>query len=213
MKVLIIGASGKAGNAIVKKALSKDLELVAYVRSPEKLNHIKGNIKVIKGDIKDIIALSKAMYGIDTVISCVGAMDNSPGQVELFRSGMENIVLAMKNKGIKRLISINGALTKLSTDKVGLYLKMMRWIIPKLVPEMVNSNKAQYDVISHSDLDWTVIRAGKFVDRQTTGKIKISTSKQSGFNISVSKTGLANFVISQIVDIKYIKKSPMLFSI
>ena len=212
MKVLIIGASGTAGNTIVKKALSKNLELVAYVRSPEKLNHIKGNIKVIKGDIKDIIALSKVMYGIDTVISCVGAMDNSPGQVELFRSGMENIVLAMKNKGIKRLISINGALTKLSTDKVGLYLKMMRWVIPKLVPEMINSNKAQYEVITQSELDWTVIRAGKFSDKSGTGKISVNLTTQKGFSIGITKKDLADFVIKQISETEYIRKSPMVFS-
>ena len=67
--------------------------------------------------------------------------------------------------------------------------------------------------IADSDLDWTVIRAGKFVDKTVTGKIRISTSKQSGFNINVSKTDLANFAISQITDTKYIKKSPLLFSI
>ena len=212
MKILIIGATGEAGRVITETAIMKGFDVSVFVRSPEKIDDMK-KVNIIKGDILNFKSLTTSMKGIDVVISCVGAMDNTPGQVELFTSGMENIVLAMKNEGIKRLISINGALTKLKSDSVGIYLSFMRFLIPKLVPEMVNSNKAQYDVISHSDLDWTVIRAGKFVDKQTTGKTKISTSKQSGFNISVSKTGLAKFVISQIADIKYIKKSPMLFSI
>ena len=211
MKILIIGASGEAGRIITKTAIDKRFDVSVLVRDTKKMNNIK-NIHVLKGDILNSESLINSMKDIEAVISCVGAMDNTPGQVELFRLGMENIVSAMENNKIKRLISINGALTKLKSDSVGMYLNFMRLLIPKLVPEMVNSNKAQYEVIAQSNLDWTVIRAGKFVNNSPKNKIKISTSKQRGFNMNVSKTDLAKFVISQLTESSYIKQSPMIFS-
>ncbi len=212
MKVLIIGATGTAGMAITKKALSNSYELVALVRNPDKLKGLVGNIEIIKGDILDVGSLSKAIQGVEIVVSCVGAMDNSPGQIELFKKGMGNIIEIMNDNSIKRLISINGALTKVDRDNVGFYLQFMRWLIPKLVPQMVKSNKAQYDVIAHSQTDWTVIRAGKFIDKKGTGKVKVDLSNQKGFNIAITKDDLANFVIGQFSKSRYIKKSPLIFS-
>lgn len=212
MKALIIGASGEGGKSITRKAISKKLDVIAYVRTPAKLEELQNQVLVIKGDLADVNNLRTAMQGVDVVISCVGAMDNSPAHVETFKSGMENIISAMKSHGIKRLISINGALTKLKGDKVGPYLKCMRWIIPKLIPQMILSNMAQYNVIAGSELDWTVIRAGKFKSKSSTGKLWIHPFEQKGFNWSVSKEDLGDFVISQTESKTYLRKAPFVFS-
>lgn len=38
MKLFLIGATGRTGSEIVKQALTRNDELVAYVRNPSKLN-------------------------------------------------------------------------------------------------------------------------------------------------------------------------------
>ena len=65
MKIAVFGATGGLGQQILKKALDKDHEIVAYVRSPEKIAYEHDNLEVIEGDVFDKEKITEILKGVD----------------------------------------------------------------------------------------------------------------------------------------------------
>ena len=54
MKIVLIGATGFVGNAVMKEALYRGNEVTVIVRDPGKLSPQK-NLKIVQGDVFDTI--------------------------------------------------------------------------------------------------------------------------------------------------------------
>ena len=65
MKIAVFGATGGLGQQFLDKALTKGHEIVAYVRSPEKIQYKHQNLKVIEGDIFDKQKIIESLEGVD----------------------------------------------------------------------------------------------------------------------------------------------------
>ncbi len=50
-KIVLIGASGFVGSALLNEALNRDFEVTAVVRHPEKIKIENENLKVVKADV------------------------------------------------------------------------------------------------------------------------------------------------------------------
>src|SRR5207244_13658355 len=72
MKLLIFGASGATGRALVSAALAEGHMVTAFVRTPGKLAISHQHLKVIVGDVADRQAVERAVAGHDAVLSCLG---------------------------------------------------------------------------------------------------------------------------------------------
>jgi len=104
MNIIIFGATGGIGRHALKHALIKGHSVTAYVRSPEKMTISDKNLKVIKGEISDYPAMLTVLKGQDAVIWCVGIpMKNKLVKFES-QKGHENLLQAMNETGVKRLI-------------------------------------------------------------------------------------------------------------
>jgi putative NADH-flavin reductase len=71
MKVLVIGAVGKSGRAVVEQALAAGHDVTAFVHKTE--GYLPdSNVRVIEGDARDRSAMDSAMLGQDAVIDTIG---------------------------------------------------------------------------------------------------------------------------------------------
>jgi NAD(P)-dependent dehydrogenase (short-subunit alcohol dehydrogenase family) len=61
MKVLVIGATGEVGRAVVEAALAAGHETSVYVRSPEKLGDLRSRLSVCRGEVTDAERISEAV--------------------------------------------------------------------------------------------------------------------------------------------------------
>ena len=52
MKIALFGATGAVGNYFLNKSLTAGYEVIALVRSPEKLD-AQPNLRAVKGDVTD----------------------------------------------------------------------------------------------------------------------------------------------------------------
>ena len=66
MKVLVIGAAGKSGEALVNEALAAGHKVTAFVRGAAQYK--KANVRVVAGDVLDAAAVDVAVAGQDAVI-------------------------------------------------------------------------------------------------------------------------------------------------
>jgi uncharacterized protein YbjT (DUF2867 family) len=81
--ILITGANGQAGRAIIKALLSKGERVRAFVHKEEQIQAIKslGHMEVVAGDMMDEKAVHEAFMGISTVYHICSAVN--PHEVEI----------------------------------------------------------------------------------------------------------------------------------
>jgi uncharacterized protein YbjT (DUF2867 family) len=75
MRILVLGGTGASGILLIREALAHSHTVVVYARSPDKLPEdiVKDtSVVIIKGDLSDAETLSKAMEGVDAVVSALG---------------------------------------------------------------------------------------------------------------------------------------------
>ena len=66
MNVLVIGAAGKSGEALVNEALAAGHNVTAFVRGTSQYR--KENVRVVAGDVLDAAAVDIAVAGQDEVL-------------------------------------------------------------------------------------------------------------------------------------------------
>ncbi|KAB8139354.1 NAD(P)H-binding protein [Gracilibacillus oryzae] len=74
MKVLVLGASGGMGSAIVNELTSREMEVVAFARTKAKLYQLYGNnslVNIVAGDMLNGMEVIKAAEGTDLIIHSV----------------------------------------------------------------------------------------------------------------------------------------------
>ncbi len=115
MKVLITGGTGTLGKELIKKFYQK-WEITVLSRDELKQAKLKAlypKVNFIIGDIRDYASVCKAVRNIDTIIHCaamkrIEVCERHP--IEAVKTnilGTENIIMAAKEKGIKKLVSIS----------------------------------------------------------------------------------------------------------
>lgn len=113
MKVCVFGGAGYVGSRLVPKLLGEGYEVVVYDTmwfGDGFLPRSNENLKLIKGDIRDVTSVKSALKGVDMVINlaCI-SNDTSCGLDERLSTSVnydafEPLVIAAKESGVKRFI-------------------------------------------------------------------------------------------------------------
>ena len=77
-KVVIIGASGFVGSAILNEALNRGFHVTAVVRHPEKIKIENENLEAKKADVSSLDEVCEVCQGADAVISAFNPGWNNP---------------------------------------------------------------------------------------------------------------------------------------
>lgn len=67
--VVLIGASGFVGTAILSELLNRGNKVTAVVRNPDKITINNSNLSVVKADVSDVETITATCMGKDVVIS------------------------------------------------------------------------------------------------------------------------------------------------
>src|SRR5664279_3132759 len=106
MKILVIGATGPTGRELVTQGIALDHEITAAVRRPE-LASLPKEVRVLRGDVTDAASMAAAVAGQDAVISSLGTkLSRKP--TTLLSEGTRNLVAAMNEAAVRRLVCITG---------------------------------------------------------------------------------------------------------
>ena len=107
MKLLIIGASRGIGKALLEEALKDGHRVRVLARYPEKIEITDDALEMVKGDVRDLEAVSNGIRDMDVVCSCIGVpITFKP--VDLFAEAAKNLVQAVQQQPGLRLIAVTG---------------------------------------------------------------------------------------------------------
>jgi len=190
MRILIFGASGRAGKHIVKASLERGHVVLAFTRNPVgfPLGHPK--LEVARGDVLDYPAVLAAVRGAHGVICALGTA-NVKGTAVLSQ-GTANIIRAMNEQGLRRLVCLSSA---------GLFGRgggaASGRVRGQLSPRHVLADmRRQAGVLEASGLDWVLVRAARFLDEPAAGSCEVTFKRPAGPGIALGD--LAEFLVSEL---------------
>jgi uncharacterized protein len=108
MHIVLLGATGFVGSALLKEALHRGHKVTAVVRHPEKLASQEG-LAAKAGDVYDPDRLAMLIRGHDALISAFNPGWQNPHLYDDQVRGTKSIIAAVKKAGITRVLWVGGA--------------------------------------------------------------------------------------------------------
>jgi uncharacterized protein YbjT (DUF2867 family) len=167
--VIILGASGNIAKHVIDIFVKKDdINLTLFLRNKNRLhNKYSSKVHLIEGDVLNYIQLKDAIKGQDIVYV------NLAGNLEAMA---KNIVKAMEETGVKRIIAISS---------VGIYETPLRSVLEPY--------RKLADVIEVSNLDYTILRPTWFTDADEVD-YEITRKGEPEKGSLISQKSLATFI-------------------
>ena len=167
-------------------------------------------LRKICGDALDEGAVSQSLNGVDAVIQSLGVpitLETVLRGTKLF-SASRLLVKGMRAAGVRRLITVTGVETGDRRGRAGFLHSRM--LFPLILQRIYDDKSAQEEIIRASGLDWTIVRPGILTNNVPTGRYRILTDTRSWHGGFVSRADVADFLVRQISDDRYIGKTPVL---
>lgn len=171
--VVLIGASGFVGTAILNELLNRGHKVTAIVRDPAKVNASNPNLKVIQADVTDTDVLIEASKGKDAVISAYNPGWKNPNIYEETLKNYPLIVDSVKKAGVERLLIVGGAGTLFYAP--GKMVMDADDVPAKLLPGIKSLGEFYLNTLrKENDIDWIFLSpAANMTPGERTGKFRI----------------------------------------
>lgn len=168
-KVIVIGASGSLAKSVIEAVKPlKSIKLTLFLRNKTRISkELSNDCEIFEGDALNFDDIKKAVYGQDIVYV------NLEGNLELMT---ENIVKAMQELGVKRIIAISS---------IGIYETPLK---PVLLPY-----RKLADIIEKSGLDYTILRPDWFTNIDEVDYI-LTKKDEPETGSAISRKSIADFV-------------------
>ena len=109
MSILVTGATGFIGSAIIRRLLAENLDIRVLIRkTSNRLNLAGQNIEIFVGDILDMESLDHALKGCEVLIHTAADYRIWAGNPEEIMDsnvlGTKNIMTAAANAGVNKIL-------------------------------------------------------------------------------------------------------------
>jgi len=171
--VIILGASGNIAKHVIDILVKKnDISLTLFLRNKNRLrNNDISKCHIIEGSVLDFNKLKEAITGQDIIYA------NLAGDLEAMA---KNIIKAMDDKGVKRLIFISS---------IGIYGHPIKSVL--------NPYRKAADVIEASDIEYTILRPTWFTNADEVD-YEITRKDEPEKGSVISQKSLATFIVKII---------------
>ncbi len=194
MKIAVFGATGGTGIEIIKQALAQGHEITALVRDPQKLSLNDKKLNIIKGDVLNKDDVSKMVKGSDAVLVALGV--KPPSKAIVVGPGTKNIIEAMKEQSIKRLIVQSAMFMDDTVRKNSLLVSLLTKTFMK---GLYDDKLVQEAAVRESGLEWVILRPVGLKNGSKTETYRFGESlKLKGLFPMISRADVADFMIKQL---------------
>ncbi|HQY93995.1 SDR family oxidoreductase [Caldilinea sp.] len=199
MKIALLGATGRTGRHILHAALLEGQQVSVLVRNPAKLTPDRDQVTIFLGDALDAEMVAYSMRECDVVGSALGLADNvEPDALSLATA---NIVNAMQQNGIQRLVVVAGA--GILQDRQGERLRMEAPDFNPAYSPYAVEHRRVYDCLRQSQLDWTLVCPGVMHDESSSGALRVEVDHLPTPAAKVTYADVGHFVYQLLATPEY----------
>lgn len=199
MNIFLLGATGRVGKSIMKRAIADGHQVTALVRSPEKITELKTeSVQILQGNVLNENDIVKGMKHADIVVSALGTDKN-----DTLSKSIPFIVKAMEHYKIFRITTIGTAGILNSRTQPELY-RFQSNESKRRITTAAEDHLAAYKILAASELRWTIVCPTYLPDEEEIGKYRVERNvlPEDGQKISVADT--AAFSYQQLLDDTYV---------
>jgi divinyl chlorophyllide a 8-vinyl-reductase len=191
--VLIVGATGYIGSAVVAEAVQQGYDVITVTRSPKSDDRLEGT-EVVVADVRDPASIAKAFNRkIDVVISCLGCHSGLARDFDAidYKATLSILNLAKEN-GTEKFILLSAICVR--QPELPLQLAKL-----KMEDELMRSG-VDYTIVRPTAYFWVFDVQTKMIAKGRPGYL-IGSGEQAIHN-PIAKEDLAEFMVDSIVNIE-----------
>ena len=194
MNITIIGASAGIGLETVKRGLDRNHSITTLSRSGIEIEE-KKSLKVILGDATNKVDLLSSIQNADAIIVTLGTSKNMNATTLFSDFAQLMVEIHKENKIDIPFIFVTGFGAGESKNYVPWLVKMF---LKYFLKDVYADKTKMEEIITNSDLNWTVVRPGRLFDKELTEKYRIENKLFKGINVGgINRADVADFLIKQ----------------
>jgi putative NADH-flavin reductase len=211
--VLLIGASGFVGSAILNELLERNIKVTAAVRNPDKIKTENENLTKVKADVSEKETAVDLFKGFETIISAYNPGWQNPN---IYRDTLKvypTILEAAKETGVKRLLMVGGAGTLFCAP--GLRVVDSGTLPEEILPAVRALGEFFLDILTkEKDIDWVFFSpAGLIEPGKKTGKFRLGKDELIVNDKGESKISVEDYAIAMVDELEKEKHHKERFTI
>ncbi len=152
--VLVIGATGHLGRAVVANLLQSGHTVRAATRDPEQAGDLAdGGVEIVRADLTDRVSMERACLGVGSVIAAAHALTGrgKNGTQAVDDQGHRRLIDVVREAGVEHLVYVS---TSIST--------------PDYPVDFFRIKYATEERVRASGLSYTVVRGAAFMESNVT---------------------------------------------
>lgn len=205
IKVAVLGGGGRTGKYLVNKLIARGFQIKLLLRKPEEFQIKSSLVEIIKGDAINPEDIWNLVQGCQAVISTVG---QRPGEPLVASRTVTNVLEVMNKLGINRFISMAGINIDTPFDKKGKETSLATEWMKVNFPEIQADRQKAYSILSSSEQNWTFVRVPFIEFSESSGELAVNLEDCPGNKICAGN--IADFLVAQLTDETYFRKSPFI---
>ncbi len=205
MIIALFGGTGRSGQEFIPRALAAGHTLRILARTPAKLALDSKEVTLIEGDILKQEDVRKTIAGADVVISLIGQTKNGSKTVQT--DGTRNLISAMQEAGVKRIVSMSGGGLPYEKDEPKFIDKLFRGVMGVFFKSVIADAVGHADLLQVSPLTWTIVRAPRLVDEEDKGTYQVGYVGTTGGS-KISRGDIADFILKVVEEDSYQQDMP-----
>jgi len=203
MNITIIGASGGLGLETVKRGLNRKHTITTLSRTEIKIEE-KKSLKMIIGDATNKTDLFNSIQNAEAIIVTLGTAKNMKSTTLFSDFAKLMVEINRENKIHVPFIFVTGFGAGESKNYVSWFIKLF---LKYLLKDVYADKTKMEEIITESNLNWTVVRPGRLLDKELTEKYRVENKLFKGINIGgINRADVADFLIKQAENHTELKK-------
>ncbi len=204
-RILVMGATGATGRAVVTELLERGHHVTAFSRSATSFSIEHPRFDTFVGDATDRDDVLRAVAGHDAVTVLLGIAENpllvrlrgpSRTPINIRSLGTQNVIDAMREHGVRRLIVQTTYGLGEDWAKLSLTWKLMFWALLK--PQIADT-ELQAGFVRDSGLDWVLVEPVALTDDQPRPEV-FESQRGEVRSMSIPRRNVARFISETVGD-------------
>lgn len=202
MKVVVLGAGGRTGGAVVQQAVAAGHQVTALVRHADAYSSPAG-VTVEEGDATNANAVAAAVAGQDAVIDTIGGRTPYKS-ITLEDDVAKAVVDAMLRHAVRRLLVTSSLGVG---DSVSNATVVLRLLLKTFLRGSTKDKAAMERDVEASGLDWTIVRPAVLKDGPPTGRVRTFDAAAGEKAHKIARADLAAWLVAHLDDSTHIRRT------